>query len=105
MAVCIEGSKQVKNSFQFQNHYTAYGGVKKAPPEFLHILMPIAGIIDLDPDGKTAKGRWYGFGLVAQKRAGQLRAIILTRIWENEYIKEDGIGENLETLLGNWIIC
>ena len=26
--------------------------------------MPISGIVDVDPDGKTAKGRWYGFGLM-----------------------------------------
>ena len=90
------GFEAVKNSFNFADHYTAYGGVKKAPREFLHILMPIAGIIDLDLDGKTAKGRWYGFGLVAQKRAGQLRAIISAGIWENEYIKEDGIWKILK---------
>ena len=91
-----QGFEAVKNSFNFADHYTAYGGAKKAPPEFLHILIPISGIVDLAPDGKTAKGRWYGFGLVAQKRAGKLRAIISCGIWENEYIKENGIWKILK---------
>ena len=91
-----QGFEAVKNSFNFADHYTAYGGAKKAPPEFLHILIPISGIVDLAPDGKTAKGRWYGFGLVAQKRAGKLRAIISCGIWENEYVKEDGIWKILK---------
>ena len=91
-----QGFEAVKNSFNFADHYTAYGGLKKAPGEFLHILMPTAGIIDMDPGGKTAKGRWYGFGLVAQRRAGQLRDIISCGIWENEYIKEDGIWKILK---------
>jgi hypothetical protein len=91
-----KGYEAVKNSFNFADHYTAYDGAKKAPPEFLHILMPISGIVDLDPDGKTAKGRWYGFGLIAQKRAGKLRAIISCGIWENQYIKEDGIWKILK---------
>ena len=91
-----KGNEAVKNSFNFADHYTAYGGAKKAPPEFLHILIPISGVIDLEPDGQRAKGRWYGFGLVAQKRAGTLRAIISCGIWENEYIKEDGIWKILK---------
>jgi len=83
-----KGYEAVKNSFNFADHYTAYGGIKKAPGEFLHILIPLSGIVDLEPDGKRAKGRWYGFGLIAQRRAGKLQAIISCGIWENEYIKE-----------------
>jgi hypothetical protein len=83
-----KGYEAVKNSFNFADHYTAYGGIKKAPGEFLHILIPLSGIVDLEPGGKRAKGRWYGFGLIAQRRAGKLQAIISCGIWENEYIKE-----------------
>ena len=83
-----KGYEAVKNSFNFADHYTAYGGIKKAPGEFLHILIPLSGIVYLEPDGKRAKGRWYGFGLIAQRRAGKLQAIISCGIWENEYIKE-----------------
>ena len=96
-----KGFEAVKNSFNFAAHYTAYGGVKTPPGEFLHVLMPLNGIVDLDANGKTAKGRWYGFGLIAQRRQGQLRAIISCGIWENEYIKEDGIWKILKLFWSN----
>jgi hypothetical protein len=60
------------------------------PPEFLHILMPIAGIVDVDPNGKTAQGRWYGLGVQAIPFDGKARARWTMGIWENEYVKEDG---------------
>ena len=82
-----EGNKQ---AFNFAGHYTAFNGVKSAPPEYLHILIPLSGIVDVDPDGKNAKGRWYGYFLGALRRGGQLRALIGCGIWENEYVKEDG---------------
>jgi hypothetical protein len=91
-----EGYEAVKNSFNFETHYTSYGGMKKPPGEFLHILMPLNGIVNLEQDGKRAKGRWYGFGLVAQRRQGKLRAIISCGIWENQYIKEDGVWKILK---------
>jgi hypothetical protein len=96
-----KGFEAIKKSFSFEEHYTAYGGAKRAPPEFLHILMPLNGIVDLDPDGKRAKGRWYGFGLIAQRRAGKLQAIISCGIWENEYIKENGIWKILKLYWAN----
>jgi hypothetical protein len=86
----FKGWEAIKQSFSFGEHYTAYG-VKKAPGEFLHILMPLAGIVDIDPDGKNAKGRWYGYFLGAMPREGQTRALIGCGIWENEYIKENGL--------------
>jgi hypothetical protein len=87
----FKGWEGVQSCFHFEDHYPAYGHAKKAPPEYLHILMPIAGIVDLDPDGINAKGRWYGFFLGAMPREGQTRALIGCGIWENEYIKEDGV--------------
>jgi SnoaL-like domain len=72
-------------------------GVKKyfshninPPPEFLHILLPIAGIVDVNPDGKIAQGRWYGLGIQAIPIDGKIRARWTMGIWENEYVKEDG---------------
>ena len=32
--------------------------IKPESPEFLHQVMQLSGIVDVDPDGKTAKGRW-----------------------------------------------
>ena len=86
-----KGYEGVKQVFNFSAHYSAYKEEKKAPPEYLHIMMPNAGIINLDPGGDTAKGRWYGFFLGALPRGGKLRALIGCGIWENEYRKEDGI--------------
>jgi hypothetical protein len=87
----FKGWEGVKSCFAFPDHYPAYSGEKTAPPEYLHILIPNAGIVDLDAGGKTAKGRWYGFFLGALPRGGKLRALIGCGIWENEYTKEDGI--------------
>ena len=87
----FRGWEEIKNCYRFEDHYPEYPGLKKAPGEYLHILMPIAGIIDLNRNGKTAKGRWYGFFLGAQRKHGALRAMIACGIWENEFVKEAGI--------------
>jgi hypothetical protein len=86
-----KGWDEVKKSFSFPVHYTGYSGEKTAPPEFLHLIMPIAGIVDIDQNGQTAKARWYSLFHGALYRGGKLRAMIGAGIWENEYIKEDGI--------------
>ena len=86
-----KGWEGVKNTFRFGDHYTAYAGERKAPPEYLHILIPNAGIVDIDTGGKIAKGRWYGLFLGALPRGGKLRALIGCGIWENEFVKEEGI--------------
>jgi hypothetical protein len=87
----FKGWEAVQTCFDFAIHFTVYNGANKAPGEFLHIIPPLAGIVDLEPDGKTAKGRWYGFCLLAQRREGELQSLIAMGIWENEFIKEDGI--------------
>ena len=92
----FKGWNDVRECYRWEGHYPAYRGTTKAPPEFLHIMMPIAGIIDLEPDGKTARGRWYGFVLAAQRKEGVLRSMIACGIWENEFIKEDGIWKILK---------
>jgi len=85
------GWQEITNCYRFEDHYPEYPGLKKAPGEYLHIMMPIAGIVHLGPDGKTAKGRWYGFFLGAQRKVGVLRSMIACGIWENDFVKEDGI--------------
>jgi hypothetical protein len=86
-----KGWEGVRQYYRFANLFTAYGGAKKAPPEYLHILPPISGIVDVESDRNRAKGRWYGYFLGAMPREGQIRALIGAGIWENEYVKEDGI--------------
>jgi hypothetical protein len=63
---------------------------KSAPAEFLHALMQLSGVVDIDAGGKTAKGRWYGFGPLAVKIGGKTTAILNNGIYENEYVKEGG---------------
>jgi hypothetical protein len=67
-----------------------YEGRFKTEPEFFHQLMQLCPIIDIDPDGKTAKGRWYGFGAVATPRGKGMGQAFMNGIYENEYIKENG---------------
>jgi hypothetical protein len=73
------------------------------PPGFLHQVMPIAGVVDVAPDGKTAKGRWYSFGGVAvpDQRTGQTRPSIVGGLYEIEYIKENGVWKFWKV---DWII-
>jgi len=63
------------------------------PPGFIHQVMPIAGVVDINPDGKTAKGRWYSFGGVAtpDQKTGKTNPGIVGGLYEIEYIKEGGI--------------
>ena len=53
--------------------------------------MPIAGIVDIDPNGKTAKGRWYGFFLGAMPRPVETRALIGCTYGKTNSYKEDGV--------------
>ncbi|MGD9240685.1 MAG: nuclear transport factor 2 family protein [Desulfobacterales bacterium] len=77
--------------------YLGKDGVKKyfttTKPnnEFLHQVMQLAGIVKVDPDGKTAKGRWSGFGAVAVPHENGVREIFMGGIYGGEYVKEDGV--------------
>jgi hypothetical protein len=59
-------------------------------PRFMHQLMQLSGVIDVDPDGKRAKGRWYGFGGMRMPRGDKEERVLTGGLYENEYIKEDG---------------
>jgi hypothetical protein len=63
---------------------------KKPNREFLHQVIPSSAIIDVDSNGKTAKGRWYGFGGLAVPRGKGVRQSFIAGIYENDYVKEDG---------------
>ena len=79
--VVFSGQKDVKNFFKRIGD----------PPELLHGLMQLSGIVDVDPDGKTAKGRWFGFGpLAIPGEDEKVKAIWRFGIYENEYVKEKG---------------
>jgi hypothetical protein len=65
---------------------------ESVPSDFLHVLMQVNDVVHVDPSGKTAKGRWYGFGLQAITSPAQSGAkpVLSSGIYENEYVKEDG---------------
>lgn len=74
---------------------------KYPPPGFLHQVMPIAGVITVDPEGKMAKGRWFAFGGINIPMGGKSKQAFVSGTYEIEYIKEDGIWKMLTV---DWII-
>ncbi len=67
-----------------------FNGMKNDSPEFLHQVMQLCPVIDLDPDGQTARGRWYGFGAIAVPRGKGVKQSFMCGTYENEYVKENG---------------
>jgi hypothetical protein len=80
------GKEGVKKYFEF---------MKVSPPDFRHQVMQIAGIVDVDPDGKKASGRWYAFGGIFIPQEEGPRRSFVSGIYENRYIKEDGVWKML----------
>ncbi len=70
-------------------------------PFFQHQVMQIAGIVDIEPDGIRAKGRWYAFGGIFMEREGKVRRSFVSGIYEMVYIRENGVWKILKI---KWII-
>ena len=74
----------------------------EGPAGFSHQLIPSAGLITVDPDGKQAKGRWYVIGGVFISDKGEVKGgSIVNGIYEMGYIKEEGIWKILSI---HWVI-
>jgi hypothetical protein len=59
--------------------------------EFLHQLMQLSGVVHVNPDGMTAKGRWYGLGANALPlKDGKINPGWMNGIYEMGYLKQDG---------------
>lgn len=59
--------------------------------EYLHQVMQLSGVVDVDPDGKTGKGRWYGFGANAfPQPEGKVSPGWMNGVYEVDYVKEGG---------------
>jgi hypothetical protein len=67
-----------------------FEGNERKDPEFLHQLIQLSPIITVDPDGKTAKGRWYCWGAITFPRGGGVSGSFQSGLYENEYVKEGG---------------
>jgi hypothetical protein len=67
----------------------------KDPSKYLHLLSMTSGIVDVDPDGLTAKGRWYGYGNVAipmeEISPDTINHFGFAAVYECEYVKENGV--------------
>jgi hypothetical protein len=61
-------------------------------PEFLHQVMQLSGIVHVNSDGKTAKGRWYGFGANAfpSLKGNKINPGWMDGVYEVKYVKENG---------------
>ncbi len=83
--------------------YFARAAGGEGPAGFSHQLIPGAGLITVDPDGKRAKGRWYVIGGIFSSEKGELKngGSITSGIYEVGYIKEDGIWKILSIY---WVI-
>jgi hypothetical protein len=53
--------------------------------------MQLQGVVNLDPDGNTAKGRWQCLMLLATPLNNQLTALLGHGVYECEYTKESDI--------------
>jgi hypothetical protein len=65
-----------------------YGGGH--PPGGLGQHAIVQAVINVDSDGKTAKGRWRIVYCMAVPIEGEIKALWGHGLYENEYIKEDG---------------
>jgi len=63
---------------------------KEGNNEFLHQVMQLSGIVHVAPDGKTAQGRWYGFGANAfPAQDKKVNPGWMDGVYEVDYIKKD----------------
>ncbi|MBN1190243.1 MAG: nuclear transport factor 2 family protein [Dehalococcoidales bacterium] len=60
--------------------------------EFLHQVIQLSGVVHIDPEGKTARGRWYGFGANAFPQPdGRINPGWMNGVYEVDYVKQDNI--------------
>ena len=74
-------------------------------PEFLHQIMQLSGVVDIAPDGKTAEGRWYGFGAGALPAGKGVLQTFTGGIYICKYVKEGGRWKILKIMWNPVINC
>lgn len=85
----ISGKENIRDSFRNMMTSRPEDGKRKL---FLH--MQLQGVVDVDNSRQTAKGRWQMLCLSTGylgKPPGELEAILSHGVYENEYVKENGI--------------
>jgi hypothetical protein len=70
-----------------------YGDMKEVPEGRMLFHMQLQSVVDVAPDGKTAKGRWYMLMIQAWPiHPGEPNKSVLGHgVYENEFVKEDGV--------------
>lgn len=63
---------------------------RSVDPELLHQIMQLSGVVDIAKDGKTAEGRWFGFGAAALPTGKGVIQSLTAGVYTVEYIKEVG---------------
>ncbi len=76
-----------------------FGRAKELPPDFLHMVMQVSPVITINKDGKTAHGRWYGYGGILSRFTQPLDPMIMAVIYEMDYIKDKGVWKILKLRL------
>jgi hypothetical protein len=66
------------------------GKTRMSPPWMQFIVMQIGGVVDVAPDGKSAKGRWQTWLCEAKPYGAFNRQEWLHGYYENKYVKENG---------------
>ena len=70
--------------------FNAGGKPRMSPPWMQFIVMQIGGVVDISPDGKSAKGRWQTWLCEAKPYGAYNRQEWLHGYYENKYVKENG---------------
>lgn len=83
LAGIFEGKEGVRRYFTGEK-------ARSTNPEVLHQIMQLSAVVDVSDDGKTACGRWYGFGAMALSVNDGVMQSMTIGIYTVEYIKEDG---------------
>lgn len=94
---CFAKSPDVAATF-VEGTYKGQEGIRRyfirgaaMPPTFLHMVLQISPVITLDPDGIHAHGRWWGFGTIISRPTKPMDPIVMSVVYEMDYVKEDGV--------------
>jgi hypothetical protein len=68
-----------------------YHSENKSMPGNLSLCIQQQGVVNLDPDGQNAKGRWQGLMIGSRRINGLLTASWGLGTYENKYVKENGV--------------
>jgi hypothetical protein len=88
-----KGKEKIRQYYEYM--------LPRITPEFSHHLMQLGGVISVDASGKTAQGRWFGFGLTGVPVGDTPVHGLLSGIYEIDYVKERGVWKFMKI---NWRI-